>query len=747
MKGAVHREHRPTPLEPTTTDPAETMLERLEKAMRDRLADASSHSTAVEPVPPPVEEPPIATDEPPFVREPPAALEEPPLVREPPAALEEPPPASKPPTTLEGPHIAEGRPRRNIKPPERYGHNICAPLHSTEALTNVADVTNIVGQAEIATKYLSDRSIEAYKADFPLLGSCHPCPKSRGRHFEASLEDRDKRQQTYEEIGGENIEELLRQAEEIIKNNKQEINQPNSQIQSHSIEEAFPATTTEGGHDLHSAISTPATAEEASVPLLLQQLQTLLTMTKEAEQFSKNKEDEERSPTAENMREEDLLDLNEELDYDLESLLDNDTPLVAESMMEIDTVEATGMQIERIEKESAVFIKPIVRVASKEDFLKNISVVKVEKINLSVGTEEPGETVYYNSVLPGHSGTIDTSSTSSALLTTNVPATQACTESALGPAESPKTPLTSSQALPVATISSGKELARHCDTSVSFVGEKAPDTDLESPKTSRRLQTSYQIPKKKTWVTADTMLQVKRAVVAKGDEFVCTICQWTGTYKRARIHTKQHFVRYACACGILRVSRDAVYDHQISKRREAGHGDVPGEITEVDELSFPDFVARPEWNGQLTYPQLPPTTTGATQRQKKATPYNRSAKSSRQNSSKGKAPATNVPATTPLRVAPVRTPSPTRKPADLSTKLTNRKSPTRMYRADRDRRAAELVNEATRLDSMALDLYRRSRRHAPQSEEHMSLRQQARSAEREAEHYRRTAAYMRGQDS
>jgi hypothetical protein len=239
-----------------------------------------------------------------------------------------------------------------------------------------------------------------------------------------------------------------------------------------------------------------------------------------------------------------------------------------------------------------------------------------------------------------------------------------------------------------------------------------------------------------TWVTANTMLKVKRAIQKDGDKYTCRICQWTGSHRRTRIHTKQHFVRYACACGLLRVSRDAIYDHQISKWRngEQGHGQRVGDIDEVDEYSFTEFSDRVEWTGVRAFPELPPTTTGATQR-------NRQSKSTRSNSAKGKAPA-RVPPLPELKVSLVRSHLTLGK-KDLAEKLTNRHQPIQQFAAERRRRAEEMEQEADRLDDLAAELYRRSRRLPPQSEEYTATRREARVTEEEATHYRISAQRMR----
>jgi hypothetical protein len=159
-------------------------------------------------------------------------------------------------------------------------------------------------------------------------------------------------------------------------------------------------------------------------------------------------------------------------------------------------------------------------------------------------------------------------------------------------------------------------------------------------------------------------------------------------------------------------------------------------IDEIDSYSYPDYAARPGWAGPTTFPDLPPTTTGEDQR-------NRQAKSARRNQEKGKAPVTRASRFEP-RVALVRLPTPsTSTTPDLSTKLKNRHTPTQRFAAERDRRAAELIQEANRLTDVALELYQRSRRYATDAPEYATLRDQARETEEEATHYRQCAQRMR----
>ena len=51
------------------------------------------------------------------------------------------------------------------------------------------------------------------------------------------------------------------------------------------------------------------------------------------------------------------------------------------------------------------------------------------------------------------------------------------------------------------------------------------------------------------------------------DDWRCKVCQWSGPKRRVQIHVKQHVVQMYCKCSHNRISRDMVYDHQVSMHR------------------------------------------------------------------------------------------------------------------------------------------------------------------------------------
>jgi hypothetical protein len=456
-----------------------------------------------------------------------------------------------------------------------------------------------------------------------------------------------------------------------------------------------------------SAISSQDLEEKRRCLELIQQIKNITNMCQDSHQTDSETEGEDKRIISEQMETE-LLDLED--DFELNLLFENNNDALLNDSMEIET----GTEF--------TFAKPIVKVATKENSFQNNKTITVTETAESLG--DANSTPYIDSAASCLSGRSTPSAESSK-------STQAMPESALEPGELSTSPLSRKQEL----LRVAPEKALTCDKTlmVSLVGGQ------EIPY-KRRTRTPEVAAIRKVWVTPETMLQVKRAIRQEMDGHTCTICNWKGTHKRARVHVKQHYIRYACPCGLMKVSRDVIYDHQISKQKSAepGHGSRAGEIFEIDQQSFPEFAAQREWPGATTFPDLPPTTTGIEQ-------HNRQAKSARCNAAKGKMPARQSRPTSPAhRVAPIRTPSPPPTTTDLSQKIRSRQQPTtRRFTIERDRRAAEMVSEAARLDQVALDLYRQSRRQPHQSDEYLNLRRQARETEQEAAHYRRCARDMR----
>ena len=89
-------------------------------------------------------------------------------------------------------------------------------------------------------------------------------------------------------------------------------------------------------------------------------------------------------------------------------------------------------------------------------------------------------------------------------------------------------------------------------------------------------------------VTPETEEKVKDLM--EGDDVTqqrCTDCGFKGTKKRVKIHCMQHHCKYLCECMLLKSSRDAIYDHQVSKGRAEEHGGAERRIYCVDKASYP----------------------------------------------------------------------------------------------------------------------------------------------------------------
>jgi hypothetical protein len=558
-----------------------------------------------------------------------------------------------------------------------------------------------------------------YDIDFPPIGSYLPCSANDGKRI--SLVGRDEELSTMEEREIKLVNKFPKRTEaEEINNNAFLASQDDIASTVVKVQSAI-AIAKAQMQGAQSAFLEQDVAIVGRTEELLQRLQSLTNMCQPNDKPGEASEDEQNNSFAEEMEEAALLEVNN--DDDLGGLFGDSDHLLD---MEIETHTSQH-----------VFDKPVVRAASKENYLNKIrnKGAVVDVVSQPRGTECVREPVDNNSVPQQASGTLDSNTPTTTPTCEGSQATPSSFTDTLEPEKIPTSPETLCQELSMLIDCTGEALNTNNEVSVSVVGIEEPE----------KQKVSDAPPTRRVWVTAETMLRVKRAVVRRGQDYTCTVCQWAGSYKRARLHAKQHYVRYACTCGLMRASRDAVNDHQNSRRKtgQSGHVEV-GEIYEIDEHSFTEFADRPEWRGTMTFPDLPPTTTGAEQR-------NRQAKSERPNSSKGKAPAqkerhrhTSAPE---VRVRAIRTPSPPRVSTTATTDLAVHLADTRVRQllAERDRRAADLIAEAARLDGLALDLYRRSRQHLPHTEDHSALRRQAREMEQEAQHYRTIANNLRGQ--
>ena len=75
----------------------------------------------------------------------------------------------------------------------------------------------------------------------------------------------------------------------------------------------------------------------------------------------------------------------------------------------------------------------------------------------------------------------------------------------------------------------------------------------------------------------------------------CTDCSFRGTKKRVKIRCMQHYCKCMCECMLLKSSRDAIYDHQVSKGRAEEHGGADRWIYCVDRTSYPALCLAMAW--------------------------------------------------------------------------------------------------------------------------------------------------------
>ena len=113
------------------------------------------------------------------------------------------------------------------------------------------------------------------------------------------------------------------------------------------------------------------------------------------------------------------------------------------------------------------------------------------------------------------------------------------------------------------------------------------------------------------WTTPETDEAIKDLM--EGPDVTrqrCSECGFRGTKKRVRIHCTQHFCRHFCECGLMKASHDALYDHQVSKYGEKGHGGPTRQIYCVDWLSYPAFCSAMEWEDPPEFGEPRPTRKG-----------------------------------------------------------------------------------------------------------------------------------------
>ena len=95
----------------------------------------------------------------------------------------------------------------------------------------------------------------------------------------------------------------------------------------------------------------------------------------------------------------------------------------------------------------------------------------------------------------------------------------------------------------------------------------------------------------------------------------CKDCGFQGTEKRVKIHCMQHFCKYLRECKLIKYSRHAVYDHQVSKNRTEEHGGVSKRIYCVDRPSYPAFCLAMDWEDPPPFGETRPNRRGRFGRQ------------------------------------------------------------------------------------------------------------------------------------
>ena len=113
------------------------------------------------------------------------------------------------------------------------------------------------------------------------------------------------------------------------------------------------------------------------------------------------------------------------------------------------------------------------------------------------------------------------------------------------------------------------------------------------------------------WVTPETEDKVKNLM--EGEDIThqrCTDCGFKGTRKRVKIHCMQHYCKYMCQCMLLKTSRDAIYDHQVSKGRTEEHGGADRIVYCVDRASYPALCLAMAWEDPPPFGETRPNRRG-----------------------------------------------------------------------------------------------------------------------------------------
>jgi hypothetical protein len=150
------------------------------------------------------------------------------------------------------------------------------------------------------------------------------------------------------------------------------------------------------------------------------------------------------------------------------------------------------------------------------------------------------------------------------------------------------------------------------------------------------------------WITESTKLQIDNTLIIHDDgTSTCRLCGKSGSHKRLRSHSKQHYLWLFCTCGQKFASREQIRNHHP-------HCHCPGGPYEVDEASYNAFRQRTQWASISAWGPCQPTPTPAARRTVPPplpAPINYVIPK-------------KVPALPPAQISPVRPPTP---PAHSST--------------------------------------------------------------------------------
>lgn len=143
---------------------------------------------------------------------------------------------------------------------------------------------------------------------------------------------------------------------------------------------------------------------------------------------------------------------------------------------------------------------------------------------------------------------------------------------------------------------------------------KMPEPVLRIHRISTPEPVPVRIEKKLKWVTDATQRKINDNLLSPDPREIaeCKTCKFRGARKSVRAHIRQHYTRAFCVCTHSNTSRNQIYDHQ---RR---HGSTcERQIYEVDEESFPGFLAYMRWTSPPSWQPCIPTQTGGVRNQRR----------------------------------------------------------------------------------------------------------------------------------